>query len=99
MGVLALAALSFGVQLLVTMGFAAYCSENIEPGTRRETVCGAADPEGYFAAVLVPPLAVVIAGVVAYGSRRTGILLAVFAAALLSGILVPVAIGLFAGYR
>jgi hypothetical protein len=95
--VLALAALL--IQCLVAFRFFLYCDENLIPGTSREMVCRAADDGGYLTGILLPPVSVLAGGLVAHRRKRVGILVAVFALALVIGIAVPMTIGLAAGYR
>jgi hypothetical protein len=97
--VAALVFLSLAVQSLVALAFFGYCDENLRAGTARETVCRAAQDGGYLACIVLPPVSVLLAGLIAFEQRRLAILLWVFALAVVAGIAVPWTTALVAGYR
>lgn len=99
LAVAAFVAVVLAVQLLAAFGFLLYCDENLDPGSSRETVCHAADDGGYIATIVLPPVVVLVAGLVAVQQRRMAIVGWTFGVALLVGVAVPLVTGLVVGYE
>jgi hypothetical protein len=95
---LALAFLSFAVQIVVYLGFFGYCDENLRVGSSREAVCDVASPWGYGVLLILPPCLVACGGVVAAMRSDGRVLWWAFGGALGGGIGIPLILALAAGY-
>jgi hypothetical protein len=95
---LALAALALAIQCLVALRFHAYCDENLDPETTRNTVCQAASDGGYLTTLVLPPTVIMVAGALAVLGGSRAVLIWGSALAIGLGVALPLSTALVAGY-
>lgn len=96
--IVALCVLTLGIQVVIALWFSIYCAENLIEGTNRKAVCDGAAEWGYAAMLVLPTLAVLVAGGVAYARGRLRPLWWTFAVAVGVGIALPLSARIVAGY-
>lgn len=96
--IVVLCVLAVAIQMVVVFGFSMYCGENLIEGTDRTAVCDRATEWGYAAMLVLPALAVLVAGMVAYPRGRLRLLWWTFAVAVGAGIAIPLSARIVAGY-